>query len=377
MGTESYTIGKGSLRFKADGETGYTPFGNCPDFKISTAVDELEHTSSEEGLSNIDMTLKTKMTMTATFTADELTKENLRKFILAETAADTTQTAAALGGINNVVLPDTNALGRWYELYKDVSGAATFDAAATADSENVGTATLALTGAANHATASHNVQVQIITTGASGTFRLSIDNGDWGTIRTLTASAYPCVAGDGQVEDIILTFANAANLVIGDVFLFNVTYTATATNRVYNIDDVVTAAESFTLTVGTLKTEGVDGVGHYQVDRKAGLVYINPTQPASPILASDTLVITAKLLAGTKSTSLGSTKPTIQGMLYFRGSPPKGTIVDVIGYCSLSPTGDLALIGDTVIGMNFTAKFLKQVGVEGLLRTEIRGVVTA
>lgn len=378
-----YTLGKGKLMFKPDGETNYIDLGNAPAFGITLATDKLEHVSSRAGLSLKDKELISKMTMTGSFTLDEPIVENLKMFVMASAAAETTQVAANLALITNVVIPAADGLGRWYELYSGAAGTSSTDAAAVAALENRGTATLAITGAANHATASHVVKILIVTTGATGTFRYSIDSGAWtsGT-RTLTASAYTMLnaTDSAEVEDLILTFTDAANAVIGDIFTFNIAYTAAQT-RVYNIDTAGLPSASVTVTNtddNVTYVEGIEGVGNYQVDRAAGLLYINTDQstPTAAISLGQTLHVSVKKLGGSKSTMLGATMQTLKGYLYFIGNPPEGEIVDVKGYCSLTPSGDLGLVSTDWIQMQFAAEFLLAPGAAstaGLITLETRG----
>lgn len=376
--TRDYTLGKGKVLFQPDGQTAFMDLGNAPAFTISVSIDKLEHFSSRSGLSTKDLEVITKLGMGGSFTLDEPKPDNLRMFVMAasNTAAD--QGAAALGAVDDVVLPATGALGKWYPLQNTASGAKT-NGAVVPYANNIGTGVLTLTGTQT-ANAAHSYVVRVTAEGASGAMEVKakMDGGAWSTT--------PIVVTDGVNFDVkyaadVDSGLNAqintcANCQEGDEFTFAVIYTAGGVTRVYNIDSVVAAASSVTVVIGGVtKTEGVDGVGHYQVDRKAGLIYINETQPASPIAAGNTLDISVKLLIGTKTSSSGGTLTSLKGKLYFVGDPPQGRVIDIQGYCSLTPNGDFSLIGTDWMQMQFSVEFLEQPGVSGLIQLEDRGKI--
>jgi hypothetical protein len=43
--------------------------------------------------------------------------------------------------------------------------------------------------------------------------------------------------------------------------------------------------------------------------------------------------------------------------LWFKGDPPKGQVLDVIGDVSLTPSGELKLIGDDWLSVKFEGTF--------------------
>ena len=66
---------------------------------------------------------------------------------------------------------------------------------------------------------------------------------------------------------------------------------------------------------------------------------------------------------------------TIEGDIYFVGNPPFGKIIDVKGYVSLTPKGDLSLIGEDYMNMQFDMEFLSGHGYNGLFEVYNRGIV--
>lgn len=73
----------------------------------------------------------------------------------------------------------------------------------------------------------------------------------------------------------------------------------------------------------------------------------------------------------------------IEGHLYFVADPPVGKIIDVRGYVSITPEGDLSLVGEDWMQFSLAIEFLDKVGVpvdgityNGLYDLYDRGVVT-
>lgn len=91
-----YSIGKGKVLFKLDGTNGFLDLGNCPDFKISMAVDKLEHFSSRSGLNVKDAEVITKQTGAGAFTLDEPNINNLNLFAMGNTVTDVSQTGSTV-----------------------------------------------------------------------------------------------------------------------------------------------------------------------------------------------------------------------------------------------------------------------------------------
>lgn len=380
MATRDYTLGKGKVLFKPQGSDAYIDLGNAPAFTISLSVDKLEHLSSRSGLSVKDLEVITRLGVAGSFTLDEPNSNNLAMFVMSTGAADTAQVAAALASIDNIVLPAADSLGKWYPLNKTTSGALGSPTVA-ADPMNIGTAAVTATNDTYAQTSTYSWNIRVSLEGTEGVAEVQTKRADentWCTAFTVTTTGNPIKTAGGT--DILANFAidDVDLLKKGDEFTVTIPYNATATGRVYNIDATEVLTDSVTVTVGaTPMVEGIEGVGNYQVDRKAGLLYINldQTTPTNAIADGDTLLVQVKTLDATKTTSLGATKTSIKGDLYFVGDPPQGRIIDIMGFCSLTPNGDFSLIGTDWMQMQFNVEFLQVAGVTGLLKVEDRGKV--
>jgi hypothetical protein len=100
----------------------------------------------------------------------------------------------------------------------------------------------------------------------------------------------------------------------------------------------------------TTYTEGTD----YILDHGAGAIYI---VPGGNITDGTNLRIDYSYDAMTKTTLQSGQKYQIVGTLWFKGDPPKGQVLDVIGDVSLTPSGELKLIGDDWLSVKFEGTF--------------------
>ncbi len=100
----------------------------------------------------------------------------------------------------------------------------------------------------------------------------------------------------------------------------------------------------------TTYVEGVD----YEIDYEAGAIYIIPN---GNIANGTNLRINYSYDALTKTTLRSGEKFQIVGTLWFKGDPPKGQVLDVIGDVSLTPAGELKLIGDDWLSVKFEGTF--------------------
>jgi len=225
-----YTIGRGKLFLKAPNTNAYEDFGNVINFSISVKVDKLEHFSTASGIKVKDAEVVKQLSFNVKIEVDELRRNVLEKFIL----ADTTQRTIAAGSVTDEPI-STVKQGFWYKL-------------------------------------------------------------------------------------------NNSNIVQGSVVVTN--------------DDATP----------TTYTEGTD----YIVDYPAGAIYI----VEGGAIANDTnLKVDYQYSAATQFILSGGKKYSIQGSLWFKGDPPKGKVVDVIGDVVLSPSGELKLIGDDWLKAEFEGTF--------------------
>ncbi len=100
----------------------------------------------------------------------------------------------------------------------------------------------------------------------------------------------------------------------------------------------------------TTYTEGTD----YIIDYEAGAIYI---VPGGNITNGTNLRIDYSYEALTKTTLRSGERFQIVGTLWFKGDPPKGQVLDVIGEVSLTPSGELKLIGDDWLSVKFEGTF--------------------
>lgn len=110
---KEYTIGRGKLLLKLDGESNFSDLGNCPDFKFSVVTEEKQHFSKRSGFETKDASANTKQTAAGSFTLDDLMDENLKMFIMAASISDVVQ------GADTVTDQSVTAeLDKWIELGK-------------------------------------------------------------------------------------------------------------------------------------------------------------------------------------------------------------------------------------------------------------------
>jgi len=129
--------------------------------------------------------------------------------------------------------------------------------------------------------------------------------------------------------------------------------------RIFNLDIVAV----------TGSVEGTD----FLVDKVVGLFYAIPGGNLDAPATDAVFGATCTALALTKTATDGGTLTTLAGDLYFVGDPPQGRIIDVMGYCNLTPNGDWALIGTDWMQIQFNVEFLKVEGVDGLIHLTDRG----
>lgn len=343
MATRDYTLGKGKVLFKKSGDAAYLDLGNAPAFTVNTTIEKIEHFSSRSGLSKKDLEVITKLTMAGSFTLDEPNGENLGMFFMSDAGAEA---AAQAGGSTAAASIANIVLDRWYPMTLSGTGADTYDAVPLITSESTGTATAAATGTLSAQTIAHQVKILIVSGGTTGDSKISLDGADWGSpiARTTTGTNSVLTVAAGELTGLVVTFDVAANLVVGDIYTMT-----TYVNGATTISDLTSA------TV-TGKVEGTDFV----LDKPAGLFMAL----SSGTIAANSTVAFATTVYGANSakTSIkGGTLTSLKGDLYFVGDPPQGRIIDIMGYCSLTPNGDFALIGEDWMQVQFNVEFL-QVG---------------
>lgn len=112
---------------------------------------------------------------------------------------------------------------------------------------------------------------------------------------------------------------------------------------------------------------GAEGVGNYQIvaassDDKIGRIYINKDQSGATVAMTDKQAIFVSYTSGavtyTKIKAFAETQ--VEGMLRFVSDNPAGNQQELeIWRCSLTPSGDTAMIGDDWSTLGFTGEILK------------------
>lgn len=97
--TNTYKVGRGRLAFNqlnSDSEyEGFRWLGNCPGFEINVESENLQHTSSEGGLAEVDLDTPLSINRTATIQIDNFSADNLAIF-LGATVEDLAQASATV-----------------------------------------------------------------------------------------------------------------------------------------------------------------------------------------------------------------------------------------------------------------------------------------
>lgn len=110
----------------------------------------------------------------------------------------------------------------------------------------------------------------------------------------------------------------------------------------------------------------------YESDLAAGL--IRPLTGGT-IAADASVKVTFDYEAITVKRADAATATTVRGDIWFVSDPPVGKILDVKGYVSLTPNGDLDMIGENWTSFGFSMEFLSGYGYNGLFELYDRGTV--
>lgn len=388
--TKKYTIGKGRLSFKPDvsGAEGksYLRLGNAPAFTMTLTTEKVEHFSSEAGLQVKDASLIAKTTLMGGFTLDEPSIDNLKMFMMSKNKYEYTQVAqAALTDVAGEAHPagtvNIGALGSYIPLYHSTDGAPVASTP-VADPYNDPTLTLSLDETPalvlTH-TAQSLYEFRITTAGTPDQFIWRVNGGVWSA---------PASIGTADVtieKGLIVKWNATTGGSVGDSWSILVTIPNTAGTRLFNITQ---GTGTFTLknAGGTITyVEGAEG--NYQLDRKAGILYINKDQTGTAVVNAiapgDGFLVQAKWDANSTAAHVEAfTLTSLKGHLMFIGDPPLGEATDVQGYVSLTPTGDLSLIGEDWSQMQFEAEYLTHPryqdaeSLQGLARMTYRQTVS-
>lgn len=364
--TKKYTIGKGRLSFKMDvaGAEGksYLRLGNAPEFTMTLTTEKLEHFSSEAGLQVKDASVITKTSLMGAFTLDEPSIDNLKMFMMSKNKYEYTQSAqAALADVAGEGHPagtvNIGELGAYIPLYHSADGSP-IASNPVADPYNDPTLVMSLDvtpALVLTQTAQKLYEFRIVSAGTPDQFSWRVNGGVWSAPASIATSNVTIEEG------LIVQWNVTTGGSVGDSWSILVTIPNTAGTRLFNI---TTGTGTFTLknSGGTITyLEGAEA--NYQLDRKAGILYINKDQTGTgvtnAITPGDGFLVQAKWDANSTAAHVDAfTLTSLKGHLLFIGDPPLGEATDVQGYVSLTPTGDLALIGEDWSQMQFEAEYL-------------------
>lgn len=84
--TDNYTLGRGELWFRRTGETVYRFLGNAPTFNLNVQAEKLEHNSSRGGVSEMDLSITTKVNRTSTLVLEDVDHDNIALALLGSVA---------------------------------------------------------------------------------------------------------------------------------------------------------------------------------------------------------------------------------------------------------------------------------------------------
>ncbi|MEW6485793.1 MAG: hypothetical protein AB1423_14470 [Pseudomonadota bacterium] len=122
-------------------------------------------------------------------------------------------------------------------------------------------------------------------------------------------------------------------------------------------------------TETTTYVEGTD----YTLDKDAGLLKALST---GSITDDEALKITRTWGAATITQANAAKATTVKGHVWFVGNPATGRKLEVKGYVSLLPNGDISLISDDWMLFGFSMEFLTHASYAGLFEVIDRGYVT-
>lgn len=328
--TDNYTLGKGVVYFDQKNMdtglyTGERDLGNAPEFAFNVSLETLEHFSARGGLKAKDKNIISQITPGVTFTLDEINKANLALLTLAD-IDEVTQTAGGATAEAVTVHPGmrsdlaNRSLGHYSLPYNDSAADNVLFVVGEVVSGATGVGTVVALAVGSDAT--------------SGTLYLSLTTPGFVDAETVTGDA----SGTAEV-----------NSSAGEILQSNVV--------------ILVQDDADTITY----VAGAEGVGNYQIDTALkdgviGRILINEDQvsPSDAIAEGDVLHITYGFLDATYSVVQAFKQTQIEGKLRFVSDNPAGGDQELeVWRCSLTPSGDTAMIGDDWSTLGFTGEILK------------------
>ena len=319
--TDNYTLGKGVVFFNQKNAAGVylgeRDLGNAPAFTFNVALEKLEHFSSRGGLKAKDKEIISQITPGLAFTLDEVNKDNLALLTLADIdeitqamgAASAEAVVARLGKRTDLAFRE---LSSWLLPYDD-----------SAADNVIFVAGEVVTGAGG----ATGIVLAVTGDATSGTL----------TIVKTNATAFvddEAITGDG-------TGAAEVNSATGGS-------ATTGTPLILVQDD----ADTITYVAGT----------DYEIDTTLKDDHIGRIKVLADgsIADGDTIHVTYGYAAAVYSKIKAFKQTVIEGMLRFVSDNPAGTQQQLeVWRCSLTPSGDTAMIGDDWSTLGFAGEILK------------------
>jgi hypothetical protein len=310
--TNTYKVPKGNVFFnqlRDDGSyDGYRPLGNCPAFTISIATDTITHVNSQGGLDQTDFTAAKSITRSAKITCDNLSDENLKLFLSAGESV-VTQSATP---VTAYLIPNAVA-GRVYQLGEDSNN--------PTGVRGIGSVTVSLdvTDAATRAntTAYAKGDLLVPATPNSHLYVVTVAGTSGGSIPTYPTNGSTVADGTATLKDLgLITVAHTDD-------------------SNYKLDTdlgllSVVAGGSLDTAAGVmagLDVDDIDGVS---------------------------LSVAYTPVAQTRNRIATGSGGQLAGKLKFISDNPFGQQQDVtMSSVTLSPSGDLAFIGEDITSMDF------------------------
>ena len=377
---KAYTIGKGKLLFRAEGQSNFADLGNSPDFKFTVKSEKVDHPSSRSGFKTIDDSALIEQTAEGSFTLDDLMDENMKMFLMGNAIHSDVQTA---GNVSARAV--TAELDKWHDLEKlKISNVVVKAVAEAWDNPRITAITISFeegSAGANDkikdsgdgfVTAGLEEGQTLVVTGSTlnnGTYvALAVSEGEIevanGSLSTEAYGESVTVAKQYNLGDRVIAGALCAVCTTAGVpDSSEPTWTGKAVGDIVEDNDAEWTIAKLTYIASS----------DYILDTEVGLFM---PLAEGDIAASQALAIDFDHAAITTTRIEAATAQTIKGHLYFVGDPPKGKIRDVKGYVSLSPGGDFAVIGDSWQNIVFNMQFEQNAAYEGLYRMITRGTVT-
>lgn len=329
---QNQVVGAGKLFFGAFPGDAYTDsialryLGNTPEFSISQSLQTLDHYNADSGLRKKNISIVTQQDMTATFTCDDISPENLAlwfqgsKVDWAQDAASAQTTTVLVRRGNYVQLGVTPNLPGGA---RGVSNVAVV--AASAGNKAAGTLTFGAQPSAGDTVTINGSVITFVASGPAGS-QVLIGAAATDTAANLRTyiNARPAlgVTAGGSTTSVALT------AITGGTAGNSITLAKSGS---------VPTLSGATLTGGTAGS-AVAATGNYVLDSDAGMIFIQENAPN--IADGDTLTITFDQPARTKSLVIAQSDVAF-GRLFYKADNGHGSNKDyTFPHVKLTPNGD-------------------------------------